>query len=108
MWYSGHILECKVYVKNKRKCPQYHAVRLNNTVRGFEYVQVLELAHLIEFVQVQYGPATRSQQHWQSKLGGEFAAGRESRLWTFGDLHEVFMLLCFRGICVHCCVCSHL
>ena len=36
-----------------------------------------------KFVQVQYGPASRSQRHWQYKIGMGFVAGKESRLRTW-------------------------
>ena len=69
--------ECKVYVRNERERDR-HAIRLDTTACGFEFVQV------IEFAQVQYGPATQSQRHWQCKIGREFVAGRdrESRFQT--------------------------
>ena len=65
-------------------CPQcmymYHAIHLETTACGFEFMQV------IEFAQVQYGPATRSQWLWHCKIGREFVAGRESKLRTLGRL----------------------
>ena len=60
-------------------CSQYHAVHLGTTARGFELVQV------IEFVQVQYGPVTRSQQHWECKIGRSLLLA-EGRLQKFGVL----------------------
>ena len=62
--------------------PQYHAVRLDTVARGVEFVQVIELCRFI-----------MAQRHNPSDFGvvrlvaRKFVAGRESRLWTFGDLH---------------------
>ena len=51
VWYSGHIPECKVYVRNEREL-------VHNTT---PFVSIL-------FVQFQYGPATRSQRYGDVRL----------------------------------------
>ena len=42
------------------------------TAHGFEFV------HMIRFMQVQNGPATRSQRHWRCEIGRKFVAGRRA------------------------------